>query len=241
MHAAARRSRTGRGAYEARLTASTGWRGPTRRAPRWRSSRCSARRGRGWRRRTSSAARWTRSSAATHTCSAVRRRVVRSACSGSSSRMPRRTSRLTGERMLADLAQPVVPSSAAALARLLRAQPAGVIISRLTKRRRGASTARDDGVTSLVQNSLTSSYRGHLFSSTAARLATLVVMPLMACDRWFERSGGAYARAETLGAVYRHTRETSRACECCSLHTQPRTRELPPGSDRYGIEHDTVS
>jgi ATP-binding cassette subfamily B protein len=83
---------------------------------------------------------------------------------------------------------------------------AGVIISRLTNDVEALDQLVTDGVTSLVQNSLTLVGTAVIlfFLDWRLALATLVLMPLMGvATAWFrKRSGGAYRRVrETLGAV----------------------------------------
>ena len=214
-----RRSTTGRGrgrgAGCATLYRS---RGRTRPHGCSRSSRCSARRR--WRscRRTSSGARSTRCSTDDTGCSAGSSpRSSRRACSGSRSATRRRTSR-------AGPASACSPTSATTLFRHLQRlslgfyerNRAGVIISRLTNDVEALDQLVTDGVTSLVQNTL-----------TLARLRGGALLPRLAARardadgrarrwrsrrRWFrKRSGRAYrAVRETLGARHRDARRGHR-------------------------------
>jgi ABC-type multidrug transport system fused ATPase/permease subunit len=112
----------------------------------------------------------------------------------------------TGERMLADLRNHVFAHLQRLSLGFFERNRAGVIISRLTNDVEALDQLVTDGVTSLVQSTLT-------LVGTAAvlfvldwrlALATLTVMPLMtAATIWFrKRSGRAYrAVRETLGAV----------------------------------------
>src|SRR5439155_18340918 len=112
----------------------------------------------------------------------------------------------TGERMLADLRNHLFRHLQRLSLGFYERNRAGVIISRLTNDVEALDQLVTDGVTSLVQNTLT-------LVGTAAvlfwldwrlALATLTVMPFMTlATAWFrKRTGGAYRRVrETLGAL----------------------------------------
>jgi ABC-type multidrug transport system fused ATPase/permease subunit len=112
----------------------------------------------------------------------------------------------TGERMLADLRNLLFRHLQRLSLGFYERNRAGVIISRLTNDVEALDQLVTDGVTSLVQNSLTLIGTAVIlfFLDWRLALATLVVMPLMGlATAWFrKRSGGAYRRVrETLGAV----------------------------------------
>ncbi|HEX4680206.1 MAG TPA: ABC transporter ATP-binding protein [Gaiellaceae bacterium] len=112
----------------------------------------------------------------------------------------------TGERMLADLRNLLFRHLQRLSLGFYERNRAGVIISRLTNDVEALDQLVTDGVTSLVQNSLTLVGTAVIlfFLDWRLALATLVVMPLMGfATAWFrKRSGGAYRRVrETLGAV----------------------------------------
>jgi ABC-type multidrug transport system fused ATPase/permease subunit len=112
----------------------------------------------------------------------------------------------TGERMLADLRNHLFRHLQRLSLGFYERNRAGVIISRLTKDVEALDQLVTDGVTSLVQNSLTLLGTAVIlfFLDWRLALATLVVMPLMAvATAWFrKRSGSAYRLVrESLGAV----------------------------------------
>jgi ATP-binding cassette subfamily B protein len=112
----------------------------------------------------------------------------------------------TGERMLADLRRNLFRHLQRLSLGFYERNRAGVIISRLTNDVEALDQLVTDGVTSLVQNTLTLLGTAVLlfFLDWRLALATLTVMPLMTvATAWFrKRSGRAYRRVrETLGAV----------------------------------------
>jgi ABC-type multidrug transport system fused ATPase/permease subunit len=112
----------------------------------------------------------------------------------------------TGERMLADLRHHVFRHLQRLSLGFYERNRAGVIISRLTNDVEALDQLVTDGVTSLVQNSLTLAGTAVVlfFLDWRLALATLTVMPAMAfATAWFrKRSGRAYREVrETLGAV----------------------------------------
>jgi ATP-binding cassette subfamily B protein len=112
----------------------------------------------------------------------------------------------TGERMLADLRHHVFRHLQRLSLGFYERNRAGVIISRLTNDVEALDQLVTDGVTSLVQNSLTLVGTAVVlfFLDWRLALATLTVMPAMAfATAWFrKRSGRAYREVrETLGAV----------------------------------------
>ncbi|HEV8460183.1 MAG TPA: ABC transporter ATP-binding protein [Gaiellaceae bacterium] len=112
----------------------------------------------------------------------------------------------TGERMLADLRNQLFRHLQRLSLGFYERNRAGVIISRLTNDVEALDQLVTDGVTSLVQNSLTLLGTAVLlfFLDWRLALATLTVMPLMAlATAWFrKRSARAYRGVrETLGAV----------------------------------------
>jgi ATP-binding cassette subfamily B protein len=112
----------------------------------------------------------------------------------------------TGERMLADLRNALFRHLQRLSLGFYERNRAGVIISRLTNDVEALDQLVTDGVTSLVQNTLTlvGSAIVLFFLDWRLALATLVVMPPMAlATAWFrKRSGRAYRSVrETLGAV----------------------------------------
>jgi ATP-binding cassette subfamily B protein len=112
----------------------------------------------------------------------------------------------TGERMLADLRNHLFRHLQRLSLGFYERNRAGVIISRLTNDVEALDQLVTDGVTSLVQNSLTlvGSAIVLFFLDWRLALATVTVMPPMAlATAWFrKRSGRAYrAVRETLGAV----------------------------------------
>jgi ABC-type multidrug transport system fused ATPase/permease subunit len=112
----------------------------------------------------------------------------------------------TGERMLADLRAQLFRHLQRLSLGFYERNRAGVIISRLTNDVEALDQLVTDGVTSLVQNTLTLVGTAVLlfFLDWRLALATLTVMPLMTlATAWFRKhSGRAYRRVrETLGAV----------------------------------------
>jgi ATP-binding cassette subfamily B protein len=112
----------------------------------------------------------------------------------------------TGERMLADLRNQVFRHLQRLSLGFYERNRAGVIISRLTNDVEALDQLVTDGVTSLVQNTLTlvGSAVVLFFLDWRLALATLTVMPAMTlATAWFrKRSSSAYRQVrETLGAV----------------------------------------
>src|SRR5581483_10701652 len=112
----------------------------------------------------------------------------------------------TGERMLADLRNLLFRHLQRLSLGFYERNRAGVIISRLTNDVEALDQLVTDGVTSLIQNTLTLLGTAVVlfFLDWRLALATMTVMPLMAAaTAWFrKRSGRAYREVrETLGAV----------------------------------------
>src|SRR4051794_5879083 len=112
----------------------------------------------------------------------------------------------TGERMLADLRNHVFRHLQRLSLGFYERNRAGVIISRLTNDVEALDQLVTDGVTSLVQNTLTLALSAVVlfFLDWRLALATLTIVPPMAlATAWFrKRSGRAYRSVrETLGAV----------------------------------------
>jgi ATP-binding cassette subfamily B protein len=112
----------------------------------------------------------------------------------------------TGERMLADLRNKLFRHLQRLSLGFYERNRAGVIISRLTNDVEALDQLVTDGVTSLVQNSLTLGLSAVVLFVLDWRLAlaTLTILPAVALTTaWFrKRSGRAYRRVrETLGAV----------------------------------------
>jgi ATP-binding cassette subfamily B protein len=112
----------------------------------------------------------------------------------------------TGERMLADLRNLLFRHLQRLSLGFYERNRAGVIISRLTNDVEALDQLVTDGVTSLIQNTLTLVGTAIVlfFLDWRLALATMTVMPLMAAaTAWFrKRSGRAYREVrETLGAV----------------------------------------
>jgi ABC-type multidrug transport system fused ATPase/permease subunit len=112
----------------------------------------------------------------------------------------------TGERMLADLRNLIFRHLQRLSLGFYERNRAGVLISRLTNDVEALDQLVTDGVTSLVQNTLTLVGTAVVlfFLDWRLALATLTVMPAMSlATAWFrKRSGRAYrAVRETLGAV----------------------------------------
>src|SRR5205823_7742272 len=111
-----------------------------------------------------------------------------------------------GERILADLRNKLFGHLQQLSLGFFERNRAGVIISRLTNDVEALDQLVTDGVTSLVQNTLTlvGSAIVLFFLDWRLALATLTVIPAVAlATAWFrKRSGRAYrAVRETLGAV----------------------------------------
>jgi ABC-type multidrug transport system fused ATPase/permease subunit len=112
----------------------------------------------------------------------------------------------TGERMLADLRNHVFRHLQRLSLGFFERNRAGVIISRLTNDVEALDQLVTDGVTSLVQNTLTLGLSAVVlfFLDWRLALATLTILPPMGlATAWFrKRSGRAYRGVrETLGAV----------------------------------------
>jgi ATP-binding cassette subfamily B protein len=112
----------------------------------------------------------------------------------------------TGERMLADLRNVLFHHLQRLSLGFYERNRAGVIISRLTNDVEALDQLVTDGVTSLVQNTLTLALSAVVlfFLDWRLALATLTIVPPVAvATAWFrKRSGRAYrAVRETLGAV----------------------------------------
>jgi ATP-binding cassette subfamily B protein len=112
----------------------------------------------------------------------------------------------TGERMLADLRNHLFRHLQRLSLGFYERNRAGVIISRLTNDVEALDQLVTDGVTSLVQNTLTLALSAVVlfFLDWRLALATLTVVPLVAlATAWFrKRSARAYREVrETLGAV----------------------------------------
>jgi ATP-binding cassette subfamily B protein len=112
----------------------------------------------------------------------------------------------TGERMLADLRNRMFRHLQRLSLGFYERNRAGVIISRLTNDVEALDQLVTDGVTSLVQNTLTLGLSAVVlfFLDRRLALATLTIVPPMAlATAWFrKRSGRAYREVrETLGAV----------------------------------------
>src|SRR6478672_11866910 len=154
----------------------------------------------------------------------------------------------TGERMLADLRNQLFRHLQRLSLGFYERNRAGVIISRLTNDVEALDQLVTDGVTSLVQNSLTLVGTAVIlfFLDWRLALATLLVMPLMAvATAWFrKRSGSAYRRVrETLGAVTGTLAEDIAGMRVLQSFTrEPAAREnFRQVSDRYRASNmDTV-
>src|SRR5882762_974737 len=154
----------------------------------------------------------------------------------------------TGERMLADLRNLLFRHLQRLSLGFYERNRAGVIISRLTNDVEALDQLVTDGVTSLVQNSLTLVGTAVIlfFLDWRLALATLVVMPAMAfATAWFrKRSGSAYRRVrESLGAVTATLAEDIAGMRVLQSFTrEPAAREnFRAVSDRYRASNmDTV-
>ena len=207
----ARRPAAGRGlvvgADEAAAERSTASPARTAGAPRSRSSRCSARPPSRSRRPTSSGARSTRYGAARRTCSCwlVVAFVAAGVLGIVFSYAQTYFTGWTGERMLADLRNQLFRHLQRLSLGFYERNRAGVIISRLTNDVEALDQLVTDGVTSLVQNTLTLVGTAVVlfFLDWRLALATLTVMPLMAlATAWFrKRSGAPTARCARRSAL----------------------------------------
>jgi ABC-type multidrug transport system fused ATPase/permease subunit len=154
----------------------------------------------------------------------------------------------TGERMLADLRNLLFRHLQRLSLGFYERNRAGVIISRLTNDVEALDQLVTDGVTSLVQNTLTLVGTAVIlfFLDWRLALATLVVMPLMGlATAWFrKRSGSAYRRVrETLGAVTGTLAEDIAGMRVLQSFTrEPAARQnFHDVSDRYRTSNmDTV-
>src|SRR5882762_854350 len=154
----------------------------------------------------------------------------------------------TGERMLADLRNLLFRHLQRLSLGFYERNRAGVIISRLTNDVEALDQLVTDGVTSLVQNSLTLIGTAVIlfFLDWRLALATLVVMPAMGvATAWFrKRSGRAYRRVrESLGAVTATLAEDIAGMRVLQSFTrEPAAREnFRTVSDRYRASNmDTV-
>jgi ABC-type multidrug transport system fused ATPase/permease subunit len=154
----------------------------------------------------------------------------------------------TGERMLADLRNLLFRHLQRLSLGFYERNRAGVIISRLTNDVEALDQLVTDGVTSLVQNSLTLVGTAVIlfFLDWRLALATLIVMPLMAvATAWFrKRSGRAYRRVrESLGAVTGTLAEDIAGMRVLQSFTrEPAAREnFRQVSDKYRASNmDTV-
>jgi ABC-type multidrug transport system fused ATPase/permease subunit len=154
----------------------------------------------------------------------------------------------TGERMLADLRNLLFRHLQRLSLGFYERNRAGVIISRLTNDVEALDQLVTDGVTSLLQNSLTLVGTAVIlfFLDWRLALATLIVMPLMAvATAWFrKRSGRAYRRVrESLGAVTGTLAEDIAGMRVLQSFTrEPAAREnFRQVSDKYRASNmDTV-
>jgi ABC-type multidrug transport system fused ATPase/permease subunit len=154
----------------------------------------------------------------------------------------------TGERMLADLRNYLFRHLQRLSLGFYERNRAGVIISRLTNDVEALDQLVTDGVTSLVQNSLTLIGTAIIlfFLDWRLALATLVVMPLMGlATAWFrKRSGNAYRRVrESLGAVTGTLAEDIAGMRVLQSFTRERAarENFHQVSDRYRTSNmDTV-
>jgi ABC-type multidrug transport system fused ATPase/permease subunit len=146
----------------------------------------------------------------------------------------------TGERMLADLRNHLFRHLQRLSLGFYERNRAGVIISRLTNDVEALDQLVTDGVTSLVQNTLTLLGTAVIlfFLDWRLALASLIVMPAMAfATAWFrKRSGRAYRGVrETLGAVTATLAEDIAGMRVLQSFTrEPAAREnFRAVSDRY--------
>ena len=154
----------------------------------------------------------------------------------------------TGERMLADLRNHLFRHLQRLSLGFFERNRAGVIISRLTNDVEALDQLVTDGVTSLVQNSLTLVGTAVVLFILDWRLAlaTLTVMPLMtvATALFRKRSGRAYRSVrETLGAVTATLAEDIAGMRVVQAFTreQAAERHFREVSDKYRqANHETV-
>jgi ABC-type multidrug transport system fused ATPase/permease subunit len=146
----------------------------------------------------------------------------------------------TGERMLADLRNHLFRHLQRLSLGFYERNRAGVIISRLTNDVEALDQLVTDGVSSLVQNTLTLAGTAVIlfFLDWRLALASLIVMPAMAfATAWFrKRSGRAYRGVrETLGAVTATLAEDIAGMRVLQSFTrEPAAREnFRVVSDRY--------
>ena len=146
----------------------------------------------------------------------------------------------TGERMLADLRNILFRHLQRLSLGFYERNRAGVIISRLTNDVEALDQLVTDGVTSLIQNTLTLLGTAVVLFVLDWRLAlaTMTVMPLMAlATAWFRsRSGRAYREVrETLGAVTATLAEDIAGMRVLQSFTreQPAQENFRLVSDRY--------
>jgi len=154
----------------------------------------------------------------------------------------------TGERMLADLRNHLFRHLQRLSLGFYERNRAGVIISRLTNDVEALDQLVTDGVTSLVQNTLTlvGSAVVLFFLDWRLALATLTVMPLMTLSTaiFRKRSGRAYRSVrETLGAVTATLAEDIAGMRVVQAFTREPAAEahFREVSDRYRMaNHQTV-
>ncbi len=154
----------------------------------------------------------------------------------------------TGERMLADLRNHLFRHLQRLSLGFFERNRAGVIISRLTNDVEALDQLVTDGVTSLVQNSLTLIGTAVVLFILDWRLAlaTLTVMPLMtaATAIFRKRSGRAYRSVrETLGAVTATLAEDIAGMRVVQAFTREKAaeRHFREVSDKYRqANHTTV-
>jgi ATP-binding cassette subfamily B protein len=146
----------------------------------------------------------------------------------------------TGERMLADLRNHVFRHLQRLSLGFYERNRAGVIISRLTNDVEALDQLVTDGVTSLVQNTLTLVLSAVVlfFLDWRLALATLTIVPPMAvATAWFrKRSGRAYRGVrETLGAVTATLAEDIAGMRVLQSFTRERTAgaNFTAVADRY--------
>jgi ATP-binding cassette subfamily B protein len=146
----------------------------------------------------------------------------------------------TGERMLADLRNIIFRHLQRLSLGFYERNRAGVIISRLTNDVEALDQLVTDGVTSLIQNTLTLVGTAVVlfFLDWRLALATMTVMPLMAAaTAWFrKRSGRAYREVrETLGAVTATLAEDIAGMRVLQSFTreEPAQENFRQVSDRY--------
>jgi ABC-type multidrug transport system fused ATPase/permease subunit len=153
----------------------------------------------------------------------------------------------TGERMLADLRNLLFRHLQRLSLGFYERNRAGVIISRLTNDVEALDQLVTDGVTSLVQNTLTLVGTAIIlfFLDWRLALATLVVMPAMtvATALFRKRSGRAYRRVrETLGAVTATLAEDIAGMRVLQSFTRERAAQqnFREVSDAYRVSNTAV-